>query len=107
MKTVGTERRWAIKRLCNSMLDMPGAAAKCLFVVASLQRFIEAFDQGLPVDGLAQETYCSGPHRSRPNAFFVEGRDENDRRAVTSGNQKALQLDPAHAWHLNVSDHAR
>jgi hypothetical protein len=82
-------------------------AAKLLAAVASVQRLIETFNQDLPVDGLAQETYCPGLHRSRPNVLFVEGRDENNGRAVTLGNQQALQLDTAHARHLHVSNHAR
>jgi hypothetical protein len=87
--------------------DTAPAAAKLLSALCPLQGRIEALDQGLSAEGLVQKAYRSGLHRPRPNALFVEGCDENDRHAVTLGNQEALQLDTAHARHLNVRDHAR
>ena len=94
-----------IARSCLHRLGgLATAAAKPLFAVARLQRRIKAIDQSLPAEGFAQEAYCSGLHRPRPNALFLEGCHENDRRAATLRIQQALQFDAAHAGHLHVGD---
>jgi hypothetical protein len=74
---------------------------------APVEGLIEAFDQDLSVYRLVQETYCSRLQRSRANCVIMEGCDENDRSAAAPGKQAALQLDTAHARHLNVGDYAR
>jgi hypothetical protein len=67
---------------------------------------IEVFDQYLSVERLTQEAGCSGFQRFRPDALRGESRDENDRQPVSLRLQKILQLESAHAWHLNIRDHA-
>ena len=75
--------------------------------IVRFQRGIEACDQSGTVKRLAQEANCSGPHGLCLDALVREGRDENDRRAVSLGEQTALQLNAADAGHLHVGDHAR
>jgi len=72
-----------------------------------LQSGIEAFDQSFSGEGLGQETGRSRPRSSRPSALDGEGRDEDERHAVSLGKQVGLQLDTAHCRHLNVCYHAR
>jgi len=67
---------------------------------------IEVFDQYLSVERLTQEAGCSGFQRLRPDALRGESRDEKDRQPVSLRFQKILQLDSAHAWHMNIRDHA-
>jgi len=75
-------------------------------ITTALQRRIEAFNQCPSVERLTQEAGCSGFQCFRPNAFLGESCDENDRQLVSLRLQKIVQLDSAHAWHLNIRDHA-
>ena len=67
---------------------------------------IEVFDQYLSVERLTQEAGCSGFQCFRPDALLGESCDENDRQPVSLRLQKILQLDSAHARHMNIRDHA-
>ena len=51
----------------------------------SLQGGAEAFDQGGGGERLGQEANCSGLQRSGADALIGEGRDENERHAITLG----------------------
>ena len=72
----------------------------------ALHRRIEVFNQCPGVEGLAQEAGCSGFQCLRPDILLGEGRDEDDRQPVSLRLQKSLQLDSAHARHMNIRDHA-
>jgi len=72
----------------------------------AVHRRIEVFNQCPSVERLTQEAGCSGFQRFRPDALLGESRDENDRQPVSLRLQKILQLDSAHAWHVNIRDHA-
>jgi len=87
--------------LIRQNLTLDGSA------IVRFQRGIEACDQSGTVKRLAQEANCSGPHGLCLDALVREGRDENDRRAASLGEQTALQLNAADAGHLHVGDHAR
>src|SRR5712671_1200817 len=67
---------------------------------------IEVFDQFLGVERLTQEAGCSGFQCLRPDILLGESRDEDDRQPVSLRLQKILQLDSAHARHMNIRDHA-
>ena len=67
---------------------------------------IEVFDQCPSVERLTQEAGCSGFQCLRPDILLGESRDEDDRQPVSLRLQKSLQLDSAHAWHMNIRDHA-
>jgi hypothetical protein len=82
-----------------------GSNARSLAV--SLQSGVEAFDQSFSVEGLGQETGRSRLHSLRARALDGEGRDENERHAVSLGQQVGLQLDPAHCRHLHICYHTR
>lgn len=71
------------------------------------QSRVEAFDQSFPVEGLGQETSCSRLQRSRANALNWKSRNENERHAMSLGEQVGLQFDTAHCWHLDICNHAR
>ena len=75
-------------------------------ITMALQRRIEAFNQCPGVERLTQEAGCSGFQCLRPDILLGESRDEDDRQPVSLRLQKSLQLDSAHAWHLNIRDHA-
>jgi hypothetical protein len=72
-----------------------------------LQGSLETLDKAVPVKGLGQVTNRPGPQRLRTNLIIGEGREENERHAATLGQQVGLQLDPAHAGHLDICNHTR
>jgi hypothetical protein len=78
---------------------------RCAILLGQHESLVEAVDQGLSIDRLAQETYRSGLHCPRAHGVIIEGRYENERYAAILGKQQDLQLDAAQARHLNVGDH--
>src|SRR6267378_1003159 len=50
---------------------------------------------------------AAGPKRLRTNPLIGEGREENEWHAVPLGKQVGLQLDAAHAGHLDICNHTR
>src|SRR6266446_3645880 len=76
-------------------------------VVMLLQGSLETLDKAVPVEGLGQVTNRPGPERLRANPLIGEGREENERHAVPLGKQVGLQLDAAHAGHLDICNHTR
>jgi hypothetical protein len=72
-----------------------------------LQGSLETLDKAVPVEGLGQVTNRPGPKRLRTNPLIGEGREENERHAVALGKQVGLQLDAAHAGHLDICNHTR
>ena len=75
--------------------------------VLLLQGSLETLDKAVPVEGLGQVTNRPGPKRLGTNPLIGEGREENERHAVTLGQQVGLQLDAAHARHLDICNHTR
>ena len=75
--------------------------------VMLLQGSLETLDKTFPVEGLSQVTNRPGPERLRTNPLIGEGREEDERHAVTLGQQVGLQLDAAHARHLDICNHTR
>ena len=59
------------------------------------------------IERLSQVTNRPGPKRLRTNPLIGEGREENERHAVPLGKQVGLQLDAAHAGHLDICNHTR
>jgi hypothetical protein len=72
----------------------------------TLHHRIEVLNQCPRVERLTQDAGCSGFQCLRPDSLFGESRDENHRQLAPLRLQKILQLDAAHARHLNVRDHA-
>jgi hypothetical protein len=72
-----------------------------------LQGNLDTLDEAVPVEGLSQVANCSGPKRLRTNVLIGERGEENERHAVTLGKQVGLQLDAAHAGHLDICNHTR
>ena len=70
-----------------------------------LQGGLETLDKAVPVEGFGQVANRPGPERLRTNALVGERRDENERHAVPLGEQVGLQLDAAHAGHLDICNH--
>jgi hypothetical protein len=75
--------------------------------VVLLQGGLETLDKAVPVEGLGQVANRPGPKRLRTNPLVGEGREKNERHAVTLGKQVGLQLDAAHAGHLDICNHTR
>jgi hypothetical protein len=69
------------------------------------QSCVKAFDQRFAAERLGQETRRFCVQRSR--AFNGEGRDENERHAVSLSKQAGLQFNTAHCRHLNIRYHTR
>ena len=82
-------------------ISLPGSA------VLLLQGSLETLDKAVPVEGLGQVTNRPGPKRLGTNPLIGEGREENERHAVPLGKQVGLQLDAAHAGHLDICNHTR
>jgi hypothetical protein len=71
------------------------------------QSCVKAFDQRFSAKRLGQETRRFCVQRSRARAFNREGRDENERHAVSLSKQAGLQFNTAHCRHLNIRYHTR
>jgi hypothetical protein len=61
-------------------------------ISASRQSGIEAFDEGMTVDRLAEEGDGTGRLCALANSLFGEGGNENDRHVRTAYGQLALQF---------------
>ena len=59
------------------------------------------------VEGLAQVAICPIPQGARPHPILGKCGIEDDRQALTFGNQAVLQLNSSQARHLHVGDDAR
>lgn len=70
------------------------------------QRDFDAVDQGLPLEGLAEEAYGSRRHHAVADAVVRKGGDEDHRRRVAAFAQDLRKLDAADAVHLHVRDQA-
>jgi hypothetical protein len=82
-------------------ISLPGSA------IMLLQGGLETLDKAVLVEGLGQVTNRPGPKRLRTNPLVGEGREENERHLVPLGKQVGLQLDAAHAGHLDICNHTR
>jgi hypothetical protein len=72
-----------------------------------LQGGLETLDKAVLVEGLSQVANRPGPKRLRTSPLVGEGREENERHVVPLGNQVGLQLDAAHAGHLDICNHTQ
>lgn len=54
--------------------------------IAALQGLVEASDQILFIEGLAQEAECSSRQGARPETFVRKSRDKNYRQAMALGH---------------------
>jgi hypothetical protein len=73
---------------------------------STLQCGIEAKDQGMRVNWLAEEANRAAGLRALPYPLFGEGGNENDRHSPMASREHALKFQSAHPWHLNVHDKA-
>src|SRR5216683_7702235 len=74
---------------------------------ATPQCGIEAFDQGMTVDRLAEEGDGTGRLRALADSLFGKGGNEDDRHVRTAYGQLVLEFHSAHSWHLHVRNQAR
>src|SRR5882672_11266870 len=72
-----------------------------------MKRRIEAADDRVAVDRLAEEAYGSRGLGSPANPFLRESRNEDDGDAAVTCVQLGLQIQSAHARHLDIDDQAR
>ena len=63
-------------------------------VVMLLQGSLETSDKAVPVEGLGQITNRPGTERLRTNPLIGEGREENERHAVTLDSKWACNSTP-------------
>src|SRR3954467_9793789 len=76
-------------------------------VSGSLQSFLDTPDQVMNIVWLAQEAYRPSLHRACPSAVVRIARDKNDGYAMPLGDETVLQIKPAQAWHVQISDETR
>src|ERR1700732_1219064 len=74
--------------------------------VLTLEGFVKTFDQSFITEGLSHEAERAGSLCAKRDLFRGKRAHENDRLAVAIGNQAILKIDPVHAGHLQVGDHA-
>ena len=72
-----------------------------------LQGSLETLDKAVPVERLGQVANRPGRNRLRTNPLIGEGREENERHTIPLGKQVGLQLDAAHAGHLDIRNYTR
>src|SRR5882672_6475228 len=90
-----------LRRLARSCHDI-GAA-----ISATPQCGIEASDEGMTVDRLAEEGDGTGRLCTLADSLFGKGGNEDDRYVRTAYGQRVLELHSVHSWHLHVGDDAR
>ena len=61
-------------------------------VSGSLQSLVKIAEQLVGIDWFGQEGNRSGLHGAYPHVFIRKARDENNREAMTSGDQQVLQV---------------
>lgn len=66
----------------------------------------ETADQDGLVEGLDQEADRPVLKRSGMDVLFGNGRDKNERYAISLSPQTGLQVDSAHRRHANIANHA-
>jgi len=74
---------------------------------ATSQCGIEALDEDMTVDWLAEEGDGTGCLCTPADSLFGKGGDEDDRYARPAYDHLLLKLHSAHSWHLHVRDDAR
>jgi hypothetical protein len=72
-----------------------------------LQGNLQTLDKAVPIERLRQVTNRPSLKRLRTNLIIGKRREENERYATTFGKQMGLQLDAAHAGHLDICNHTR
>ena len=75
-------------------------------LLAPVERLIERFDQGLNVNRLVKEGNGARLDGLRANGLVRKCGDEDNGRITTSSAKDPLQVDAAHARHLNVGNQA-
>jgi hypothetical protein len=70
------------------------------------ERGPQALNQGLSVEGFAQETDCSRFQGSVAVACDRKSGDKDEGRALALGEQMGLQVEPAHNGHPDIGYHA-
>src|SRR5260370_6560703 len=74
---------------------------------ATPQCGIEAFDEGMTVDRLAEEGDGTACLCTLADSLFGIGGNEDDRYVRMAYGQRVLEFHSAHSWHLHVRDDAR
>jgi hypothetical protein len=76
--------------------------ARSLAPTSCRQGGLQTLNKPVSVEWLRQVAHCSGSDRLRAGPLVRECCEENKWSAVTPVTQGVLQLDAAHAGHLNV-----
>src|SRR5579859_3842854 len=82
------------------------SAADLLLGRPPVEGLIEARDEALVVERLAQETVCTGLHGLGLDLLLEIRRYKDHRNAAAVGDQSILQVDSAHARHMKIGNHA-
>jgi len=93
-------------RFCAQPSGKIGAISGA-WTLIRFQRGLETSDEAVRVAWLGQVANRSSRKRVRTGLLIREGREENKRNAAAFGTQMILQLDAAHARHLDVRDDTR
>jgi hypothetical protein len=65
---------------------------------------VKTLDKAVPIEWFRQVADCPGRKRLRAGLLIGESGEKDKRDAATLCTQMILQLDTAHAWHLDVSN---
>jgi hypothetical protein len=98
---------WAGKPILKYRAGTSSPARACghslaASAIAALQGLVEASDQMIFIEGLAQEAECASRQGARPETFVRKSRDKNYRQAMALGNQVPMHLNSAQTRHLHV-----
>jgi hypothetical protein len=72
-----------------------------------LECHVEALDKTVLFDGLGQVADRSSPKRSRTDALIRESSDEDERQTAPLDKRVSLQLNAAHAGHVDIRNNTR
>jgi hypothetical protein len=101
--SINTQSAHACLRCANSLFTV----SLSISAAVPLECHVEALDKTLLLDGLGQVADCASPKRSRTDALIREGSDEDERQTAPLNKQVSLQLNAAHAGHVDVRNNTR
>jgi hypothetical protein len=95
------------RRALTETVSRPDEASASSPAVIHLERILKALDKAVPVEWFRQVADRSGRKRLRAGLLIGECGEKDKRDAATLCTQMILQLDAAHAGHLDVSNNTR
>jgi hypothetical protein len=93
--------------LIAPLTDLAAFFSSIVPALPAFQGDLKTLYKAVPIEGLSQVANSSSRECLCSNSLVRERREENERHLAPLGKQVSLQLDAAHAGHLNICNHTR